>query len=204
MGKRVRGIVSNKQTQAQIARQEIVAKLYKRGFTESQIKIAVMEQLCLKTYSSQTVHADVVAIKNMWRAEVLDDMDTAMRIELVRIDDALKELWEAWEKSKTDYKAKKHKQKGVLVDGEGKSSVKLAGTREVEQQESEEICFGDPRYLAEIRQQLIERRKILGLYKPEKKELSGVDGSALLPANLLDLSTVPENKLRELLNIIKS
>ena len=39
--------------------------------------------------------------------------------------------------------------------------------------EEERGGLGDPRYIAEIRQQLTERRKLLGLYAPEKKEITG-------------------------------
>ena len=43
----------------------------------------------------------------------------------------------------------------------------------MEQQREEVICYGDPRYLEVVHKNLIERRKLLGLYSPEKKEISG-------------------------------
>ena len=46
-------------------------------------------------------------------------------------------------------------------------------TVKVEQQKEEIICYGDPRYLDIIHKLLIERRKLLGLYAPEKREISG-------------------------------
>lgn len=42
-----------------------------------------------------------------------------------------------------------------------------------QQNETNIVVCGNPAYMAEIRQQLVERRKLLGLYAPEKKELSG-------------------------------
>lgn len=183
MGRNLKGTVCNQQTKAQIARRELVARLFKRGYTEAQIRAEVMKELALKSYSSQTVHADVVAIKDMWRAEVLDDVDTAMRLELKRIDDQIKELWDAWEKSKTDYKSRYKKQKGEIEAEEnaGKAPQGKAKIKKLEQGEKEEICFGDPRYMAEIRQQLAERRKLLGLYAPDKREITGKDGKDLMP-----------------------
>lgn len=195
MGRKLKGTVCNKQTKAQIARRELVAKLFKRGYTEAQIRAEVMRELALKSYSSQTVHADVVAIKDMWRTEVLDDVDTAVKMELKRIDDQIKELWEAWEKSKTDYKSRYKKQKGEIeTEDASKAAQGKAKIKKLEQGEKEEICFGDPRYMAEIRQQLVERRKLLGLYAPEKKDISG-DMSFL--AFLMESSTTDNANEKE-------
>lgn len=41
------------------------------------------------------------------------------------------------------------------------------------EQSKKKFGIGDPRYIAEIRQQLIERRKLLGLYAPERREVKG-------------------------------
>lgn len=44
---------------------------------------------------------------------------------------------------------------------------------------------GDPRYITEIRAQLMERRKLLGLYAPNKTELTGKDGEPLVPTTYI-------------------
>ena len=41
------------------------------------------------------------------------------------------------------------------------------------EQSKKKFGIGDPRYIAEIRQQLVERRKLLGLYAPERREVKG-------------------------------
>lgn len=48
--------------------------------------------------------------------------------------------------------------------------------------------LGDPSYIAEIRKQLEERRKLLGLYAPEKKNISGdvSFASLLIESGMLD------------------
>lgn len=48
-----------------------------------------------------------------WREARIDNTDYALQLELERIDDLIKEAWEAWEKSKTDYERKKAKQQGI-------------------------------------------------------------------------------------------
>ena len=44
------------------------------------------------------------------------------------------------------------------------------------------VGLGNPAYIAEIRQQLAERRKLLGLYAATKTEVTGKDGTPLVPA----------------------
>ena len=95
-----------------------------------------------------------------------------MTLELARIDDTCRELWEQWEKSKENYTKQTRKQKGSPSrDAEtGQTSIK---TYQTERTDTEVIMLGDPSYIAEIRKQLEERRKLLGLYAPEKTEVSG-------------------------------
>lgn len=125
-----------KKDQLKIARLEIVSTLYKRGYSYRKIREEVMKRLDLSTYSLQTVQNDVQTLLREWRDSRLEDTDELVTLELARIDEACRELWEQWEESK-------------------------------------EQDLGNPAYIVEIRKQLEERRKLLGLYAPEKKEVSG-------------------------------
>ena len=161
-----------KKNQVKLARLEIVSNLYKRGYSYRKIREEVMKRLDLSTYSLQTVKNDVQTLLEEWRESRLEDTDELVTLELARIDDTCRELWEQWEKSKTDYNKTQRKQKGSPSrDAEtGQTSIR---TYQTERTETEVICLGDPSYIAEIRKQLEERRKLLGLYAPEKKEVSG-------------------------------
>lgn len=161
-----------KKKQVKLARLEIVSNLYKRGYSYRKIREEVMKRLDLSTYSLHTVKNDVQTLLEEWRESRLEDTDELVTLELARIDDTCRELWEQWEKSKTDYNKTQRKQKGSPSrDSEtGQTSIR---TYQTERTETEVICLGDPSYIAEIRKQLEERRKLLGLYAPEKKELSG-------------------------------
>lgn len=157
--------------QAQIVRLDIISELYKKGNSYRDIRREVMTRLNLECYSLQTVHKDVQRLLEEWRKERLDNTDQALQLELTRIDDLVKEAWAAWEKSKTDYTQKTAKQKGLPSTDEGGNDEII--TVQLEQGSKEFVCTGDPRYLELINKLLIERRKLLGLYAPEKKELSG-------------------------------
>jgi DNA-binding transcriptional MerR regulator len=156
--------------QEQIVRLDIIAELYKKGYSYRDIREEVMTRLDLSSYSLRTVSKDVNRLLEEWRETRIENIDLALQLELQRIDDLIKEAWAAWDKSKTDYERKKAKQQGVPGSGEDNGEVV---TVKVEQQKEEIICYGDPRYLDIIHKLLIERRKLLGLYAPEKREISG-------------------------------
>ena len=160
-----------KQNQCKLARLEIVSQLYKRGYSIRAIRAEVMRRLDLATYSTQTVHRDVQTLLKEWRDSRLEDMDDALQLELSRIDDTVRELWDQWEKSKEDYTKTQRKRKGAPVhNSENESGIR---TFSVEEKTQDVICLGNPAYIAEIRQQLMERRKLLGLYAPEKRDIQG-------------------------------
>lgn len=164
-----------RQNKIREARLEIVAQMYKRGSTIRAIRTEVMRRLDLKTYSTQTVYRDVQALLKEWRESRLEDMEDALQLELTRIDDTVRELWEQWEKSKENYTKTKRRRKGA-AKGKGEDSSDEQGgirTLSVEEQTEQVIRLGDPAFITEIRQQLTERRKLLGLYAAEKREIGG-------------------------------
>ena len=184
-------------------RLEIVAKMYRRCATFREIQGEVMRVLEVKTYSLGTVKNDIDFLLNQWREQNIHNIDEYMQLELSRIDDAVRELWEQWEKSKRDYTKTSSKRKGRPTQGQGQGGQpsENGGLRTVEREEmeTEVIRLGDVSYLAEIRAQLSERRKLLGLYAPEKKDVtvSKFDLSELTPEQRQVLLQVGENILNE-------
>ena len=166
--------------QLKISRLEIVSSLYKRGYSIRKIQSEVMKRLELTTYSTATVKRDIDTLLAEWRASRLEDMDMALQLELERIDETVTELWEQWEKSKTDYSKTSRKQKGSPVK-DGTTGASTIRTYQTEKTETEIFRLGDPSYIAEIRQQLAERRKLLGLYASTRTEITGKDGKDLIP-----------------------
>ena len=164
-----------RQNQIKTARLEIVSQLYKRGYSIRAIRAEVMRRLDLVTYSTQTVHKDVQTLLKEWRESRLEDMDDALQLELTRIDDTVQELWEQWEKSKEDYTRTQRKRKGAPARSNNQDNSSDGGIRtfSVEEKTQQVIMLGNPAYIAEIRQQLAERRKLLGLYAPEKRDIQG-------------------------------
>lgn len=163
--------------QKKLARLNIVSELFKKGWSMRQIRAEVMKRLDLSTYSTGTVKHDVDSLIKEWRDSRLKDMDDCMELELARIDDTCKELWDQWEKSKEDFEDKVSTRKGVPgrrgQNGEGQPGDDRIHTTEIKERTRSVQGLGDTRYIAEIRAQLGERRKLLGLYAPEKKDVQG-------------------------------
>lgn len=163
--------------QVKEGRLAIVAQLYKRGYTVRAIREEVMRRLDLPTYSVSTVHGDIKSLLKEWRESRLEDMDDALQLELTRIDDTVRELWEQWEKSKEDYTKTQRKRKGAPArnSNNDNNSGGDGGIRtfSVEEKTLNVVGLGNPAYISEIRQQLAERRKLLGLYAPEKRDIQG-------------------------------
>lgn len=159
---------NQRRSQAKIARLEIVAQMFLRQHTVRQIRAEVMKRLNLSTYSTATVQKDIKTVLEELQQQRLDNAEYALQLELERIDETCRELWTQWEKSKEDYARTMKKRKGVptFSDEGGKSK-----TTSIETRESSIIGFGNVAYISEIRAQLQERRKLLGLYAAEKREI---------------------------------
>lgn len=157
-----------KKRQLREARLEIVAEMYKRGHSYREIQQEVMRRLSLKTYALQTVHKDVHKLLSEWRSDRIENIDMAVQLELARIDDTIRELWSQWEKSKDDYQRKSTYQTGRP----DKKNSKEISISQIQKQVQEVKGLGDVSYISEIRQQLVERRKLLGLYEPTKVDVT--------------------------------
>ena len=162
-----------KKKAARERRMPIEADLYKKGYSQIDITNEVKERLGLDVLSKSTVRADIQYMLKEWQKERIKDTDQQVQLELIRIDEITKEAWSAWEKSKTDQTLHKTKRKGLPKVTDGKPDNSAMTVLEIMQQAQQNINYGDPRYLDVINKQNQERRKLLGLYAPEKRELSG-------------------------------
>lgn len=167
-------------------RMVIVADLYKRGWSISKIAAEVRSRMNT-TCSTRTIWNDIQTLLEEWRSVRINDVDQRLQLELERIDDAVCELWEQWDKSKENWVREYNKRTGVPVpvtDSNGNPTGEQAEIQTVKRENTTEnvVGLGDPRYIAEIRQQLAERRKLLGLYAATKTEVTSKDGTPLIPA----------------------
>jgi len=143
-----------RRTQLQIVRdRRRMAEMYlQQGL--GQIEIA--EELKL---SQSTVSRDLQELISEWKKSALVDVDDAIAEELAKINALELEYWAAWRKSQEP----NHKKTNVK-----KSEMKGLGY--LKQSASEEQRIGDPRYLAGVQWCIEQRRAILGLDAPIKRD----------------------------------
>lgn len=197
---------NQKQRQKRLARLEIVGELLKKGYSVRAICRELQTRLQLpKLPSPNLVQQDKKLLLDEWREYRLDNTEQLVTLELARIDDCIMELWEAWEKSKEDYTEGWQKQKSVPVATKDKDGKPVQGADRkskvivAEQQQAKKRGCGNVAYIAEIRAQLAERRKLLGIYAPERSELTGANGSPLMTSTQgVDLNELTEQELETL------
>lgn len=165
-------------TQDQVRRMDIISQLYRRGMSVHAIQREVMTRLNLETYSLASVKSDIKQMLAEWREARINRLDDAVELELARIDEVINEAWGAWERSKENSKRTTQRQRAAPV-GEGVESADGVAVVSMEQEQSEETQVGDPRFLEIVNKMGAERRKLLGLYKPERVELTGAEGEPI-------------------------
>lgn len=147
---------------AREARLPLVSELILRGYTVRQIRTEVTARLGLATYSLSTAERDCQYLYNEWQKRRQDNIEQDRSLELARIDATIVELWGQWELSKQTFTKQVDRMKGLPnddLDAADKTIITaLSSSKEVVR------GLGDVSYITEIRQQLIERRKLLGLY----------------------------------------
>ena len=155
--------------QLKTARLDIIAELYKRGYSLRKITEEVKRRLNIPKLAVSTTYNDVQTLLKEWRESRIENIDQALQLELERIDDTTAELWEQWDKSKEEAQKTTTTRSGRIKE-KGGSGIE---TDAVSESRTNVGGLGNPAYIAEIRQQLIERRKLLGLYAPEARQVKG-------------------------------
>lgn len=181
--------------QAQIARIDIISGLYKRGYSFREIRSEVMKRLDLDTYSLETVHKDITRMLDEWREQRIDRIDQVVQLELQRNDDIIKEAWQAWDKSKTDYERKSAKQQGLPTRTDDNTEGGISTTK-IEQSKELVIRYGDPRYLDLILKVQERNAKLLGYDSPIKVDVYNTPSKDEAPASAeYDLTVLPPEML---------
>lgn len=155
--------------QLKTARLDIISELYKRGYSLRKITEEVKRRLNIPKLAVSTTYNDVQTLLKEWRESRIENIDQALQLELERIDDTTAELWEQWDKSKEEAQKTTTTRSG-RIKGKGNAGIE---TDAVSESRTKVGGLGNPAYIAEIRQQLIERRKLLGLYAPEARQVKG-------------------------------
>lgn len=142
-------------------RMQIVAPLWRKNWSELEIRDEVMKRLNLETLSSRTIHEDIQRLCKELREARMEDTEAVVSAELHRLDLVIRSAWEAWEASLQNTEQKRTKRKGLpKKDKEGNETIT---TLFIEQTKEENAGRGEPRYLDIILRALERRQRLLGL-----------------------------------------
>lgn len=146
---------SNRKREARLL---IIARMMSRGAAvvdmQQEIKKELQQEIC-----SRTIYKDMKLLKKRWQEEEHENLTTYVKQELKRIDEIIWELWKKWEQSCKDYERTITRQYG---EPNAKGDIE---TTRVERVTEEVKGVGNVNIISEIRHNLIERRKLLGLYQ---------------------------------------
>ena len=183
-------------------RMQIVAPLWRKGWTMKEIRDEVMKRLGLETLGVKTVWSDVQRLIKEWQDERLENTEDRITAELARIDLVIKEAWTAWEKSKEDYD--RRTKSGEFTPKKDKQGVVV--TMDIIRQfqnEAQERCYGNPKYLDVILKAMEQRCKLLGLSRMSMEVNAATNGSIeirYVDAGVECASSEEEVRTREGLN----
>lgn len=140
-----------------------VSDLVAKGFNEKQICECVNSKYELK-WNLRAVKVCLSLLRKVWRNETACLMEDHIARELASLKVQEKEAWEAWEFSKKGISKKKTRTEKKDGDSAIEGSYNIT---EVIQED--DTTAGNPKYLERIMDIGKERRRLLGLYAPEKK-----------------------------------
>ena len=138
-----------------------------KGFNEDEICNIINEKYNLK-WELKDVRIMKRLIHKLWRIQTAADMNEQIRQEVAAIDVQIKELWKAWEFSKKGISEK------TTRSTNSNSNSDMMDFDQSETILKEDITAGDVKYMNLISELGKEKRKLLGLYAPEKKSASEV------------------------------
>ena len=141
-------------------RLQIIAPLYRKGWTEKEITEEIRRRLDRPKYNQ--AHADIQRLLKEWQDERLEDTEAKITAEVARLKLVIKEAWEMWEKSKEEYHEKTSTQLGVPKTDEQGVLTNIATVKAI-MNDAERRGKGDPRYLDIILKAENQICKLLGL-----------------------------------------
>lgn len=158
-----------------------VARLHAEGRTQAAIATLVK-------VSQPQVAKDLRVIRARWKAAMVEERQTLVAEKKVQLNAVMREAWEAWQRSKADHQRRTHRQTVVRTTGGGTGQGAGGdatgggyggGDRETVTDEDVEIVTGQnpgAEYLRVVLDCIAQERKMCGLDKPVRVQMSGAVG----------------------------
>ena len=154
-------------------RLQIIAPLYRKGWTEREITAEVRKRLDRPKYNQ--AHCDIQRLLKEWQEERLTDTEAKITSEVARLKLVIREAWEMWEKSKEDHHEKNQTQVGLPSENPASGQVTMETVKAI-MYDAEKRGLGDPKYLDIILKAEQQICKLLGLDKVVLDLNAGIQG----------------------------
>lgn len=144
-----------------------MSKLLAKGYDMNTVRETVNRKFFVNMTLKQ-VKIMYGVIRKLWRAEMAADMNDQIMQEVQTINVQMREAWEAWERSKVGQTSKTTRTEDSTSSTSDEMNYNLTETIL-----KEDSCVGEVKFLSLINDLGKEKRKLLGLYAPDKKEDKG-------------------------------
>jgi hypothetical protein len=176
----------------------LVARMYVRGKSQYEMSQELSKNYSIRV-SPLAINSDLQTIRRMWRESTLLDFDAAKNKELARLDEAEREAWSAWERSKEKLVKREYE---VTDDQVAFSIDKIADVKRTKKRKIVEEVTGDIRYLEMVERMIDTRCKILGLYEAQRVQVDWRTEAQQSGMNDQMIDSVREKTINTLLEAI--
>jgi hypothetical protein len=162
----------------------LIARMYVRGKSKHEMTAAIRQNYPDRNITPKMIHLDLQEIRRAWLQSTLIDFNAAKAKELARLDEAEREAWDAWEKSKSKHVRIEYETSDYQVPF---SADKIADVSSNKKRKIIEATVGDIKYLEMVERMIKMRCDILGLFEAKRLQVdwrvealqSGMDEAAI-------------------------
>jgi hypothetical protein len=178
----------------------MIARMYVRGKSQYEMKNLLNAMYPDRPLSAKAIFADLQSIRQAWLQSTLVDFNTAKAKELARLDEAEREAWEAWERSKDKHIRIEYE----TADDQVPFSVdKVANVHRRKKHKIIEATVGDIKYLEMVERMIKMRCDILGLFQAQKLQIDWRAEALQTGLSEEDIDAVKEKTVNTFLEVIK-
>lgn len=179
-----RDILSRRTDEERERDRVLIARMYVRGKSQHEMMQALNENYSDRRITSRSIYEDLNSIRQAWLNSTLVDFNEAKAKELARLDEAEREAWSAWERSKDKHIRLEYE---VSDDQVPFSVDKIAQVQRKKKHKVIEATVGDIRYLEMVERMIKMRCEIFGLFEAKKIQIdwrtealqSGLDANTI-------------------------
>lgn len=160
-----RDILSRRTDEERERDRVLIARMYVRGKTQHEMLLKLNDIYPPdRRLTAKAIHLDLKAIQAMWQQSTLFDFNAAKSKELARLDEAEREAWDAWDRSKEKHIRVEYE---VSDDQVPFSADKVADVKRKKKRKVIEATVGDIKYLEMVERLIKMRCDILGLFEAQ-------------------------------------